>query len=32
MYIIVCSKNDPILGSPNDLLGVCEGIVWAVPS
>ena len=30
MYTIVCSENDIILGRLKDLLGVCEGIVWAI--
>ena len=29
-YDIFCIESNIILGSPKDLLGVCEGIVWAV--
>ena len=32
VYAIMWSENDLILDSLKDLLGVCEGIVWALSS
>jgi len=32
MNAIVLRENDLILGNLNDLLSVCEGIVWVVTS